>query len=104
MILIAGGGIAGLVMGLTLHQLGLPFQVFERVAEPRPLGVGINLQPNSVRELFDLRLERNLMPSGCGPASTASIPNPAAKSGSSLEACMRAITGRSIPSIAGSSR
>ena len=40
MILIAGGGIAGLVMGLTLHQLGLPFRVYERVAEPRPLGVG----------------------------------------------------------------
>lgn len=56
MILIAGGGIAGLVMGLTAHQLGLPFRVFERVAEPRPLGVGINLQPNSVRELFDLGL------------------------------------------------
>ena len=60
MILIAGGGIAGLVMGLTLHQLGLPFQVFERVAEPRPLGVGINLQPNSIRELFDLGLEAEL--------------------------------------------
>ena len=41
MILIAGGGIAGMVMGLTLHQLGLPFRVYERVAEPRPLGVGI---------------------------------------------------------------
>lgn len=60
MILIAGGGIAGLVMGLTLHQLGLPFQVFERVTEPKPLGVGINLQPNSVRELFDLGLEADL--------------------------------------------
>ncbi|WP_189599423.1 MULTISPECIES: hypothetical protein [unclassified Mesorhizobium] len=40
-ILIAGGGIAGLVMGLTLHQLGQPFRIFERVAEPKPLGVGI---------------------------------------------------------------
>ena len=60
MILIAGGGIAGLVMGLTLHQLGLPFRIYERVAEPRPLGVGINLQPNSVRELFDLGLEGEL--------------------------------------------
>ncbi|NEY90193.1 flavin-dependent oxidoreductase [Tabrizicola oligotrophica] len=60
MILIAGGGIAGLVMGLTAHQLGLPFRVYERVAEPRPLGVGINLQPNSVRELFDLGLEDEL--------------------------------------------
>ena len=60
MILIAGGGIAGLIMGLTAHQLGLPFSVYERVVEPRPLGVGINLQPNSVRELFDLGLEAEL--------------------------------------------
>lgn len=56
-ILIAGGGIAGLVAGLTLHQLGLPFKVLERVAEPRPIGVGINLQPNAVRELIDLGLQ-----------------------------------------------
>lgn len=60
MILIAGAGIAGLSLGLTLHQLGLPFRIFERVAEPKPLGVGINLQPNAVRELFDLGLEAQL--------------------------------------------
>lgn len=59
-ILIAGAGIAGLVMGLTAHQLGLPFRIYERVAEPRPLGVGINLQPNAVRELIDLGLEAEL--------------------------------------------
>lgn len=47
-------------MGLTLHQLGRPFRIYERVAEPKPLGVGINLQPNAVRELFDLGLEREL--------------------------------------------
>jgi hypothetical protein len=28
--------------------------VFEAVRELKPLGVGINLQPNAVRELFDL--------------------------------------------------
>lgn len=60
MIQIAGGGIGGLVLGLTLHQLGLPFRIYERVAEPKPLGVGINLQPNAVRELFDLGLESRL--------------------------------------------
>ena len=49
-----------MVMGLTLHQLGLPFRIFERVAEPKPLGVGINLQPNAVRELMDLGLEARL--------------------------------------------
>ncbi len=53
-VLIAGGGIAGLAVGLTLHQIGVPFTVFEAAKEMRPLGVGINIQPNAVRELFDL--------------------------------------------------
>lgn len=53
-VLIAGGGIGGLALGLTLHQIGVPCIVFEAVREMRPLGVGINLQPNAVRELFDL--------------------------------------------------
>ncbi len=55
-ILIAGGGIAGLTMALTCHQLRLPVHVFESTAELKPLGVGINLQPNAVRELIDLGL------------------------------------------------
>lgn len=41
-------------MALTLHQLGVPCVVFESVRDMRPLGVGINLQPNAVRELGDL--------------------------------------------------
>ena len=44
----------GLATALTLHQIGVPCVVFEAVREMRPLGVGINLQPNAVRELFDL--------------------------------------------------
>jgi 2-polyprenyl-6-methoxyphenol hydroxylase-like FAD-dependent oxidoreductase len=59
-VLIAGGGIAGLSLGLTLHQIGVPFHIYESTAELRPLGVGINLQPNAVRELFDLGLEADL--------------------------------------------
>lgn len=59
-VLIAGGGIAGLALGLTLHQIGVPFRVYEASGEIRPLGVGINLQPNAVRELFDLGLEAGL--------------------------------------------
>jgi 2-polyprenyl-6-methoxyphenol hydroxylase-like FAD-dependent oxidoreductase len=59
-ILIAGGGIAGLSLGLTLHQIGVPFHIYESAAELRPMGVGINLQPNAVRELFDLGLEAEL--------------------------------------------
>ena len=53
-VLIAGGGIGGLTAALTLHQIGVRAVVFESVRDPRPLGVGINLQPNAVRELFEL--------------------------------------------------
>ena len=53
-VVIAGGGIGGLATALTLHQIGVPCIVLEAVREMRPLGVGINLQPNAVRELYDL--------------------------------------------------
>ncbi|MEO8308502.1 MAG: flavin-dependent oxidoreductase [Pseudomonadota bacterium] len=53
-VLISGGGIGGLATALTLHQIGVPCQVLESVREMKPLGVGINLQPNAVRELHDL--------------------------------------------------
>jgi len=56
-VLIAGGGIAGLTLGLTLHQIGVPFRIFEATRNIRPMGVGINLQPNAVRELYELGLE-----------------------------------------------
>lgn len=60
-VLIAGGGIGGLATALTLHQIGVPCVVFESVPELRPLGVGINLQPNAVRELLDLGFDRALL-------------------------------------------
>ncbi len=53
-VIIAGGGIAGLSLALTLHQIGVPCVVYESAAELAPLGVGINLQPNAVRELADM--------------------------------------------------
>jgi 2-polyprenyl-6-methoxyphenol hydroxylase-like FAD-dependent oxidoreductase len=55
-VLISGGGIGGMALALTLHQIGVPCIVFEAVPELQPLGVGINLQPNAVRELYDLGL------------------------------------------------
>ena len=55
-VLIAGGGIGGLSLALTLHQIGVDCTVFESVRSLKPLGVGINLQPNAVRELYDLGL------------------------------------------------
>ncbi len=53
-VLIAGGGIGGLVTALTLQQIGVPCLVLESAPQLKPLGVGINLQPNAVRELLCL--------------------------------------------------
>src|SRR5262245_25504222 len=63
-VLIAGAGIGGLGLALTLHQIGVPCLVLEAVGSLRPLGVGINLQPNAVRELYEL---------GFGPAHLDAI-------------------------------
>jgi 5-methylphenazine-1-carboxylate 1-monooxygenase len=48
-VVIAGAGIGGLATALTLHQIGVESLVLESVREMRPLGVGLNLQPNAVR-------------------------------------------------------
>jgi 2-polyprenyl-6-methoxyphenol hydroxylase-like FAD-dependent oxidoreductase len=63
-VLIAGGGIGGLALALTCDQIGVPFKLFESAGSIKPLGVGINIQPNAVRELFDLGLQGNLSPIG----------------------------------------
>jgi 2-polyprenyl-6-methoxyphenol hydroxylase-like FAD-dependent oxidoreductase len=60
-VLIAGGGIGGLSVALTLEQIGVPCLVLESVAELKPLGVGINLQPNAVRELYELDIGPELL-------------------------------------------
>ena len=59
-VLISGAGIAGLTLALTCHQLRIPCRIVEQVDELKPLGVGINLQPNAVRELLDLGLGAEL--------------------------------------------
>jgi len=63
-VLIAGAGVGGLSVALTLHQIGVPCVVFESVADIKPLGLGINIQPNAIRELYEL---------GFGPASLDTI-------------------------------
>ena len=55
-ILIAGGGVGGVVLGLMLQQRGIACTVLEAVSEVRELGVGINLLPVAVRELAALDL------------------------------------------------
>ena len=56
-VIISGGGIGGLTMALTLHQIGVPCIVVEAMREMRPLGVGINIQPNAVRELYEMGID-----------------------------------------------
>ena len=55
-VMIAGGGIGGLSLALSLHQAGIAVRVYEAVRDPAPLGAGINLQPTAVRELTELGL------------------------------------------------
>ena len=53
-VIIVGGGIAGLSAALSLHQIGVECRIYESVARLEPVGYGINLQPNAVRELADV--------------------------------------------------
>jgi len=50
-----------MALALTLHQVGVPCVVYEAVPQLKPLGVGINLQPNAVRELEDLGIGADLL-------------------------------------------
>ena len=50
-IAVMGAGIGGLTTALSLHAAGISVEVYEAVAEIRPLGVGINVLPHAVREL-----------------------------------------------------
>ena len=55
-VLIAGAGIGGLSLALSLHQVGVEARIFEAVDELKPLGVGINVQPHAIKELTALGL------------------------------------------------
>lgn len=55
-VLIAGGGIGGLTFALMLHQRGIDCRVCEAAPAVKPVGVGINILPHSVREFAALGL------------------------------------------------
>ncbi len=59
-IIIIGGGIGGLTTALSLHKAGFEVKVFESVKEIKPLGVGINTLPHSVRVLTNLGLQEKI--------------------------------------------
>jgi 2-polyprenyl-6-methoxyphenol hydroxylase-like FAD-dependent oxidoreductase len=55
-VIIAGGGVGGLVTALMLHARGIDCEVFEQSDAIRELGVGINTLPHAIKELADLGL------------------------------------------------
>lgn len=59
-VIVVGGGIGGLSAALSLHAAGIEVQVFEAAPTITALGLGIHLQPNAVRELTELGLDREL--------------------------------------------
>jgi 5-methylphenazine-1-carboxylate 1-monooxygenase len=68
-VLIAGGGIGGLTASLTLHARGIESTVLERASGLKPLGVGINLLPHAVSELYALGLGDELEQKAVAPTS-----------------------------------
>ena len=70
-VLIAGGGVGGLTLALSLHQVGIPCRLFEAVERLAPLGVGINVLPHAVRELTELGLQDALLSLGIPTARLA---------------------------------
>lgn len=68
-VLIAGAGIGGLTAALALHARGIESTVVERASQLRPLGVGINLLPHAVRELYSLGVGDELARVAVAPAA-----------------------------------
>jgi 5-methylphenazine-1-carboxylate 1-monooxygenase len=58
--IVIGGGIGGLSLALSLHQIGFDPHVFESASAFQFLGLGINVQPHAVRELTELGLGKQL--------------------------------------------
>ncbi len=55
-VIIAGGGVGGLVTALMLHARGIDCEIFEQADVIRELGVGINTLPHAIKELAELGL------------------------------------------------
>jgi len=55
-VIIAGGGIGGFALALSLHERGIACDVYEQSSEIHELGVGINTLPHAIKELADLGL------------------------------------------------
>ena len=66
-ILIAGAGIAGLTLGLTLARRGMASRILERRAALGEAGAGIQLGPNAMHVLRRLGVAERLQPQAARP-------------------------------------
>jgi 2-polyprenyl-6-methoxyphenol hydroxylase-like FAD-dependent oxidoreductase len=62
---IIGGGITGLTTALALHKLGLPSTVYEQAPVLNEIGAGVWLQPNAMRVLKWLGVDKAISAEGC---------------------------------------
>jgi 2-polyprenyl-6-methoxyphenol hydroxylase-like FAD-dependent oxidoreductase len=63
-VIIAGGGLGGLTLALSLNAAGIDAVVFEAAPELRSVGLGINVLPHACRELIELGLGPRLAETG----------------------------------------
>jgi len=61
-ILVAGGGIGGLVAAIALGQRGFEVELLEQQSEPRELGAGIAIGANGARALQSIGIDAALAP------------------------------------------
>jgi 2-polyprenyl-6-methoxyphenol hydroxylase-like FAD-dependent oxidoreductase len=61
---IVGCGVAGQAAAIFLAECGHDVTIFERFAEPRPLGAGLLLQPTGLEVLRALRLQQQALSRG----------------------------------------
>ena len=62
-VLVAGGGIGGLVAAIALTQRNIEVELFDQQTEPRELGAGIAIFANGARVLSSLGIDDSLEPS-----------------------------------------
>jgi len=55
-VLVAGGGIGGIVAALALNQRGFKVSLYEQAPELHELGAGVTITPNGSRVLCELGL------------------------------------------------
>ncbi len=63
-VIIIGASIGGLAFALALHRAGIGCRIIEAAAEVKALGVGLNLLPHAMRDLFGLGVGKQIEAKG----------------------------------------